>query len=159
MWTRSLHSKLTASSVCSRLHWSAFIWHPVLDCISTISRGKSESLLLCLLLAPDEDVLKGKPSIRSPALGHQNSESEILVDGDDDTLSSLEEKEFENLTGKTPPYHFSKSLRARSPALTHAHTKIIKIILQPGVLRTGAWTVNGGSLPRRLPLTLTSLSH
>uniref|UniRef100_A0A803TLZ6 LPS responsive beige-like anchor protein n=1 Tax=Anolis carolinensis TaxID=28377 RepID=A0A803TLZ6_ANOCA len=50
--------------------------------------------------APDEDVLvKGKQSIRSQALGNQNSESEILLEGDDDTLSSIEEKELENLTG------------------------------------------------------------
>uniref|UniRef100_A0A803TAM5 LPS responsive beige-like anchor protein n=1 Tax=Anolis carolinensis TaxID=28377 RepID=A0A803TAM5_ANOCA len=47
-----------------------------------------------------EDVLvKGKQSIRSQALGNQNSESEILLEGDDDTLSSIEEKELENLTG------------------------------------------------------------
>ncbi|XP_044286891.1 lipopolysaccharide-responsive and beige-like anchor protein isoform X2 [Varanus komodoensis] len=50
--------------------------------------------------APDEDVLvKGKQSIKSQALGNQNSESEILLEGDDDTLSSIEEKELENLTG------------------------------------------------------------
>lgn len=50
--------------------------------------------------ASEEDVLKGKQSIRSQALGNQNSESETLLDGDDDTLSSLEEKDLENLTGK-----------------------------------------------------------
>lgn len=33
-------------------------------------------------------------------MGNQNSESETLLDGDDDTLSSLEEKDLENLTGK-----------------------------------------------------------
>uniref|UniRef100_A0A5F8H0X4 Lipopolysaccharide-responsive and beige-like anchor protein n=1 Tax=Monodelphis domestica TaxID=13616 RepID=A0A5F8H0X4_MONDO len=47
-----------------------------------------------------EDILtKGKQSIKSQALGNQNSESEILLDGDDDTLSSVEEKDLENLTG------------------------------------------------------------
>nr|XP_020636969.1 lipopolysaccharide-responsive and beige-like anchor protein isoform X2 [Pogona vitticeps] len=50
--------------------------------------------------APDEDVLvKGKQSIKSQAVGNQNSDSEILLEGDDDTLSSVEEKELENLTG------------------------------------------------------------
>uniref|UniRef100_A0A8C8VDW1 Lipopolysaccharide-responsive and beige-like anchor protein n=1 Tax=Pelusios castaneus TaxID=367368 RepID=A0A8C8VDW1_9SAUR len=50
--------------------------------------------------APDEDVLlKGKQSIRSQVLGNQNSESEILLEGDDDTLSSIEEKDLENLIG------------------------------------------------------------
>uniref|UniRef100_A0A8C7DZ62 LPS responsive beige-like anchor protein n=1 Tax=Naja naja TaxID=35670 RepID=A0A8C7DZ62_NAJNA len=50
--------------------------------------------------APDEDVLvKGKQSIKNQALGNQNSESEILLEVDDDNLSSMEEKELENLTG------------------------------------------------------------
>uniref|UniRef100_A0A8C6XHA1 LPS responsive beige-like anchor protein n=1 Tax=Naja naja TaxID=35670 RepID=A0A8C6XHA1_NAJNA len=48
----------------------------------------------------DEDVLvKGKQSIKNQALGNQNSESEILLEVDDDNLSSMEEKELENLTG------------------------------------------------------------
>ncbi|XP_060942885.1 lipopolysaccharide-responsive and beige-like anchor protein isoform X2 [Limanda limanda] len=49
--------------------------------------------------APEEDILKGKQSIRSHTLGHQNSESEASLDGDDDTLSSLDEKDLENLAG------------------------------------------------------------
>lgn len=44
-------------------------------------------------------MLKGKQSIRSSVLGNQNSESELLLE-DDDTLSSLEEKDLENLAGK-----------------------------------------------------------
>lgn len=50
--------------------------------------------------APDEDILvKGKQSIKSQALGNQNSESEILLEGDDDITSFIEEREVENLTG------------------------------------------------------------
>nr|KAF6480908.1 hypothetical protein HJG59_010702 [Molossus molossus] len=50
--------------------------------------------------AADEDILaKGKQSIKSQALGNQNSENEILPEGDDDTLSSVDEKDLENLTG------------------------------------------------------------
>ncbi|XP_031416111.1 lipopolysaccharide-responsive and beige-like anchor protein isoform X3 [Clupea harengus] len=64
--------------------------------------------------APEEDVLKGKQSIRSQALGNQNSESEILLDGDDDTLSSLEEKELENLTG---PVNLSTGAQLVAPAV------------------------------------------
>ncbi|KAL1023739.1 hypothetical protein UPYG_G00045400 [Umbra pygmaea] len=64
--------------------------------------------------ASDEDILKGKQSIRSHALGNQNSESEILLDGDDDTLSSLEEKELENLTG---PVNLSTSAQLVAPAI------------------------------------------
>uniref|UniRef100_A0A8C4I280 Neurobeachin n=1 Tax=Dicentrarchus labrax TaxID=13489 RepID=A0A8C4I280_DICLA len=64
--------------------------------------------------ASEEDVLKGKQSIRSQALGNQNSESETLLDGDDDTLSSLEEKDLENLTG---PVNLSASAQLVAPAV------------------------------------------
>nr|XP_009289519.1 lipopolysaccharide-responsive and beige-like anchor protein isoform X4 [Danio rerio] len=63
--------------------------------------------------APEEDVLKGKQSIRSSVLGNQNSESELLLE-DDDTLSSLEEKELENLTG---PVNLSTSAQLVAPAV------------------------------------------
>ncbi|XP_043340655.1 lipopolysaccharide-responsive and beige-like anchor protein isoform X1 [Cervus canadensis] len=50
--------------------------------------------------AADEDILaKGKQSIKSQALGNQNLENETLLEGDDDTLSSMDEKDLENLTG------------------------------------------------------------
>ncbi|MGH0135845.1 UNVERIFIED_CONTAM: hypothetical protein FKN15_037882 [Acipenser sinensis] len=66
--------------------------------------------------APEEDVLvNGKQqSIRSQALGNQNSESEILLDGDDDTLFSLEDKELENLTG---PVSLSTGAHLVAPAV------------------------------------------
>ncbi|KAJ8403599.1 hypothetical protein AAFF_G00349250 [Aldrovandia affinis] len=64
--------------------------------------------------APEEDVLKGKQSIRSQVLGNQNSESEISLDGDDDTLSALEEKELENLTG---PVNLSTGAQLVAPAV------------------------------------------
>ncbi|XP_075399825.1 lipopolysaccharide-responsive and beige-like anchor protein [Tenrec ecaudatus] len=50
--------------------------------------------------AADEDILtKGKQSIKSQALGNQNSDNELALEGDDDTLSSVDEKDLENLTG------------------------------------------------------------
>ncbi|NXX77051.1 LRBA protein, partial [Urocolius indicus] len=50
--------------------------------------------------AADEDILvKGKQSIKSQILGNQNSESEVLLEGDDDIMSFMEEREVENLTG------------------------------------------------------------
>lgn len=64
--------------------------------------------------ASEEDILKGKQSIRSHALGNQNSESDSLLDGDDDTLSSLEEKDLENLTG---PVNLSTSAQLVAPAV------------------------------------------
>ncbi|XP_016351103.1 lipopolysaccharide-responsive and beige-like anchor protein isoform X3 [Sinocyclocheilus anshuiensis] len=63
--------------------------------------------------APEEDVLKGKQSIRGSVLGNQNSESELLLE-DDDTLSSLEEKDLENLTG---PVNLSTSAHLVAPAV------------------------------------------
>ncbi|TNN89570.1 Lipopolysaccharide-responsive and beige-like anchor protein [Liparis tanakae] len=64
--------------------------------------------------ASEEDVLKGKQSIRSQALGNQNSESETSLDGDDDTLSSVDEKDLENLTG---PVNLSTSVQLVAPAM------------------------------------------
>ncbi|KAM6940702.1 lipopolysaccharide-responsive and beige-like anchor protein [Xenentodon cancila] len=64
--------------------------------------------------ASEEDILKGKQSIRSQALGNQNSESETSLDGDDDTLSSLEEKDLENFTG---PVNVSTSAQLVAPAV------------------------------------------
>ncbi|XP_061574417.1 lipopolysaccharide-responsive and beige-like anchor protein isoform X2 [Cololabis saira] len=64
--------------------------------------------------ASEEDILKGKQSIRSQALGNQNSESEASLDGDDDTLSSLEEKDLENFTG---PVNLSTSAQLVAPAV------------------------------------------
>ncbi|XP_075716475.1 lipopolysaccharide-responsive and beige-like anchor protein isoform X1 [Rhinoderma darwinii] len=49
---------------------------------------------------PEENaIVKGKQSIKSQVVGGQIPESESLLEGDDDTLSSLEEKDLENLTG------------------------------------------------------------
>ncbi|XP_065812969.1 lipopolysaccharide-responsive and beige-like anchor protein isoform X1 [Labrus bergylta] len=64
--------------------------------------------------ASEEDILKGKQSIRSQALGNQTSESETSLDGDDDTLSSLDEKDLENLTG---PVNLSTSAQLVAPAV------------------------------------------
>uniref|UniRef100_A0A8C8A3B7 Neurobeachin n=1 Tax=Oryzias sinensis TaxID=183150 RepID=A0A8C8A3B7_9TELE len=61
----------------------------------------------------DEDILKGKQSIRNQVLGNQNSESETSLEGDDDALSSLEEKDLENLTG---PVNLSTSAQLVAPA-------------------------------------------
>ncbi|XP_068607152.1 lipopolysaccharide-responsive and beige-like anchor protein [Brachionichthys hirsutus] len=63
--------------------------------------------------ASEEDILKGKQSIRSQALGNQNSESEASLDGDDDVLSTMEEKDLENFTG---PVNVSASAQLVAPA-------------------------------------------
>ncbi|KAM5308610.1 lipopolysaccharide-responsive and beige-like anchor protein isoform 5-T5 [Glossophaga mutica] len=71
--------------------------------------------------AADEDILaKGKQSIKSQALGNQNSENEVLLEGDDDTLSSVDEKDLENLAG---PVSLS------TPAQLVAPSAVVKGIL------------------------------
>uniref|UniRef100_A0ACB8E7N8 Uncharacterized protein n=1 Tax=Sphaerodactylus townsendi TaxID=933632 RepID=A0ACB8E7N8_9SAUR len=83
---------------------------------SLAERSTAELLSSSLhCVPPDEDVLvKGKQSIKSQALGNQNSESEVLLEGDDDTLSSIEEKELENLTG---PVSLSTSAQLVAPCV------------------------------------------
>lgn len=57
-------------------------------------------MCVSFISAPDADILvKGKQSIKSQVLGNQNSESEVLLEGDDDIVSFMEEREVENLTG------------------------------------------------------------
>ncbi|XP_028932472.1 lipopolysaccharide-responsive and beige-like anchor protein isoform X2 [Ornithorhynchus anatinus] len=74
--------------------------HPEATLKTAMEHGQCKKCFLPIAAASDEDILaKGKQSIKSQALGNQNSESEILVEGDDDTLSSVEEKDLENLTG------------------------------------------------------------
>ncbi|NXN88734.1 LRBA protein, partial [Bombycilla garrulus] len=75
--------------------------------------------------APDEDILvKGKQSIKSQVLGNQNSESEILLEGDDDIMSFMEEREVENLTG---PVSLSTSAQLVAPSVVVKGTLSITI--------------------------------
>ncbi|KAK1792795.1 hypothetical protein P4O66_012708 [Electrophorus voltai] len=64
--------------------------------------------------APEEDILKGQRPLRNQALANHSAENESLSDGDDDTLSSLEEKDLETLTG---PVNLSTSAQLVAPAL------------------------------------------
>nr|XP_032812267.1 neurobeachin-like isoform X5 [Petromyzon marinus] len=48
----------------------------------------------------DEDVIKqARKAFRAQALANQNSESELLLEGEDDALSLMEEKELDSMTG------------------------------------------------------------
>ncbi|KAM7143631.1 lipopolysaccharide-responsive and beige-like anchor protein isoform 3-T3 [Molossus nigricans] len=74
--------------------------HPEATLKTAVEHGQCINHSLPVAAAADEDILaKGKQSIKSQALGNQNSENEILPEGDDDTLSSVDEKDLENLTG------------------------------------------------------------
>lgn len=93
-------------SVCAILVTLPTLWLPTLP-IANPSRCPCSSTAdgqHCFLFisAADEDILaKGKQSIKSQALGNQNSENEALLEGDDDTLSSVDEKDLENLAGNS----------------------------------------------------------
>uniref|UniRef100_A0A3P8U879 LPS responsive beige-like anchor protein n=1 Tax=Amphiprion percula TaxID=161767 RepID=A0A3P8U879_AMPPE len=78
------------------------------------SSHSEATLKLAAEHASEEDILKGKQSIRSQVLGNQNSESEASLDGDDDTLSSLEDKDLDNLIG---PVNLSTSAQLVAPAV------------------------------------------
>uniref|UniRef100_A0A3B5AGV7 Neurobeachin n=1 Tax=Stegastes partitus TaxID=144197 RepID=A0A3B5AGV7_9TELE len=78
------------------------------------SSHSEATLKLAAEHASEEDILKGKQSIRSQVLGNQNSESEASLDGDDDTLSSLEDKDLDNVIG---PVNLSTSAQLVAPAV------------------------------------------
>ncbi len=47
----------------------------------------------------EEDGMKSKKSFRSHSVVNQNPETELMLEGDDDTVSLLQEKEIDNLAG------------------------------------------------------------
>ncbi|XP_051842430.1 neurobeachin [Antechinus flavipes] len=47
----------------------------------------------------EEDILKSKKAFRSQAVVNQNAETELMLEGDDDAVSLLQEKEIDNLAG------------------------------------------------------------
>ncbi|XP_045652925.1 neurobeachin isoform X2 [Ursus americanus] len=47
----------------------------------------------------EEDVIKSKKAFRSQAIVNQNAETELMLEGDDDAVSLLQEKEIDNLAG------------------------------------------------------------
>ncbi|GCC26561.1 hypothetical protein chiPu_0004978, partial [Chiloscyllium punctatum] len=47
----------------------------------------------------EEDVMKSKKTFRTQAIVNQNAETELMLEGDDDTVSLLQEKEIDNLAG------------------------------------------------------------
>ncbi|XP_045423151.1 neurobeachin isoform X7 [Lemur catta] len=47
----------------------------------------------------EEDIVKSKKAFRSQAIVNQNAETELMLEGDDDAVSLLQEKEIDNLAG------------------------------------------------------------
>lgn len=50
-------------------------------------------------IGTEEDVVKSKKTFRSQAVVNQNAETELMLEGDDDAVSLLQEKEIDNLAG------------------------------------------------------------
>lgn len=59
-----------------------------------------------LFLGSDEDeVVKSKKVFRSQTVASQNPETELMLEGDEDTASLLQEKEMDNVGGKSTHKH------------------------------------------------------
>ena len=54
----------------------------------------------------EDETAKSKTVFRSPTVASQNPETELILDGDDDNVSLLHEKEMDNLGGMSAHQHF-----------------------------------------------------
>uniref|UniRef100_A0A672UI89 Neurobeachin n=1 Tax=Strigops habroptila TaxID=2489341 RepID=A0A672UI89_STRHB len=61
--------------------------------------GSTHSDALLKAAVEYEDVVKSKKTFRSQAVVNQNAETELMLEGDDDAVSLLQEKEIDNLAG------------------------------------------------------------
>ena len=48
----------------------------------------------------EEDVAKGRKSFRSQAVVSQSPEAELMLEGEDDAVSLLQDKDMDNLAGE-----------------------------------------------------------
>lgn len=55
----------------------------------------------------EEDGVKSKKTFRSQSVVTQNPEAELMLEGDDDAVSLLQEKEIDNLAGKTHTHKYT----------------------------------------------------
>lgn len=53
----------------------------------------------------EDEVVKSRKAFRSQAMANQNPETELMLEGDDDAVSLLQEKEMDNLGGKSAHQH------------------------------------------------------
>ncbi len=60
------------------------------------------SIFITLSAGPEEDeALRGRKSFRGQPLVSQSPETELMLEGDDDAVSLLQEKEVDNLAGES----------------------------------------------------------
>lgn len=65
-----------------------------------------QSLVFVLTVTEEDEVVKkSKKVYRSQTVASQNPETELMLEGDDDAVSLLQEKEMDNLGGKSAHRH------------------------------------------------------
>lgn len=64
----------------------------------------------------EEEELKSKKTFRSQSVVTQNPEAELMLEGDDDAVSLLQEKEIDNLAGTI--HTFSEKTRTQTDCAT-----------------------------------------
>ncbi|XP_037656516.1 neurobeachin isoform X3 [Choloepus didactylus] len=81
----------------------------------------------------DEDVVKSKKAFRSQAIVNQNAETELMLEGDDDAVSLLQEKEIDNLAVPFLP----KLFISRGPVVLSTPAQLIA----PAVVAKGTLSI------------------
>ncbi|KAM9566087.1 neurobeachin isoform 2-T2 [Guaruba guarouba] len=81
----------------------------------------------------EEDVVKSKKTFRSQAVVNQNAETELMLEGDDDAVSLLQEKEIDNLAVLAP--FLPRLFTSRGPVvLSTAAQLIAPVVVAKGTL-------------------------
>ncbi|XP_041115991.1 neurobeachin a [Polyodon spathula] len=79
----------------------------------------------------EDDIVKSKKTFRSQAVVNQNAETELMLEGDDDAISLLQEKEIDNLAARFLPRVFT----SRGPVVLSTPAQlIVPVIVAKGTL-------------------------
>ncbi|XP_064029130.1 neurobeachin isoform X4 [Pogoniulus pusillus] len=81
----------------------------------------------------EEDVVKSKKTFRSQAVVNQNAETELMLEGDDDAVSLLQEKEIDNLAALAP--FLPRLFTSRGPVVLSTPAQLIApVVVAKGTL-------------------------
>ncbi|XP_041271974.1 neurobeachin isoform X2 [Onychostruthus taczanowskii] len=81
----------------------------------------------------EEDVVKSKKTFRSQAVVNQNAETELMLEGDDDAVSLLQEKEIDNLAVLSP--FLPRLFTSRGPVVLSTPAQLIApVVVAKGTL-------------------------
>ncbi|XP_053167820.1 neurobeachin isoform X11 [Hemicordylus capensis] len=82
----------------------------------------------------EEDVVKSKKTFRSQAVVNQNAETELMLEGDDDAVSLLQEKEIDNLAVIAPKF-LPRLFISRGPVVLSTPAQLIApVVVAKGTL-------------------------